>query len=176
MQLIELNNPNPDIAFRYEIDTETNISACLSIPFAVWASKLANEELYEAVKLYVGLLQSHTIVVHACYLYVYALIQLMTGLEMSETYDCLRQEAHSLSQKDGADIFSWFKDELDNDDPNDLTDPNVRPYGNIEIGIKWAFYYLKNDWKFTEALRDIVARGGDTAANAAIVGAMIGAA
>jgi hypothetical protein len=43
MDLVELNNPNPDIAFRHVTSTENNISACLSIPFAVWASKITKE-------------------------------------------------------------------------------------------------------------------------------------
>ncbi len=101
----------------------------------------------------------------------------MAGHEMRETYDHVKQEALYLSQREfSPEIYSWFEDEIDADDPNELSDPNIRPYGNIEIGIKWAFYYLKNEWTFTEAVRDIVARGGDTAANSAIVGAILGAA
>ena len=39
----------------------------------------------------------------------------------------------------------------------------------------WAFYYLKNDYGYEAAIRDIIKRGGDVKANAAIVGGLIGA-
>jgi ADP-ribosylglycohydrolase len=40
----------------------------------------------------------------------------------------------------------------------------------------WGFYYLKNDYQFNEALKDIISRGGDMIANGTIVGGLIGAA
>jgi len=39
----------------------------------------------------------------------------------------------------------------------------------------WAFYYLKNEYQYYDAIKDIIKRGGDTQANAAIVGGLIGA-
>jgi ADP-ribosylglycohydrolase len=57
-----------------------------------------------------------------------------------------------------------------------MPDPNVRPYSDVLIPFSWAFYYLKNDYSFENALRDILSRGGDTRANTAVVGGMIGAA
>ncbi len=53
--------------------------------------------------------------------------------------------------------------------------PNYRPISYIKIPILWAFYYLKNDYEYEAAIKDIVNRGGDTQANAAIVGGLIGA-
>ena len=40
----------------------------------------------------------------------------------------------------------------------------------------WAFYYLKNQTSYNDALKDILKRGGDTDTNAAIVGGLLGAA
>ena len=40
----------------------------------------------------------------------------------------------------------------------------------------WAFYYLKNEFGFEDAIRDIISRGGETSINASIVGGLLGAA
>ncbi len=53
--------------------------------------------------------------------------------------------------------------------------PHYRPISYIKIPILWAFYYLKKDYEYEAAIKDIVNRGGDTQANAAIVGGLIGA-
>jgi hypothetical protein len=53
--------------------------------------------------------------------------------------------------------------------------PHYRPISYIKIPILWAFYYLKKDYEYEAAIKDIVNRGGDTHANAAIVGGLIGA-
>lgn len=39
----------------------------------------------------------------------------------------------------------------------------------------WAFFYLKNEFSYQDALRDILMRGGDTDTNAAIIGGLLGA-
>ncbi len=53
--------------------------------------------------------------------------------------------------------------------------PHERPISYIKTPLCWAFYYLKHNYNLNEALKDIIKRGGDTSANAAIVGALIGA-
>jgi ADP-ribosylglycohydrolase len=46
----------------------------------------------------------------------------------------------------------------------------------LKIAFVWAFYYLKNEIPYSEALKDILLQGGDTDTNAAIVGGLLGAA
>jgi ADP-ribosylglycohydrolase len=46
----------------------------------------------------------------------------------------------------------------------------------LKIAFVWAFYYLKNEITYSEALKDILLQGGDTDTNAAIVGGLLGAA
>ena len=50
------------------------------------------------------------------------------------------------------------------------------PNNYFKIPFCWAFYYLKQEREFNDALRDIIKRGGDTMLNASIVGGLIGAA
>ncbi len=39
----------------------------------------------------------------------------------------------------------------------------------------WALYFLKHDYTLNDAIKSIISKGGDTQANAAIVGGLIGA-
>ena len=54
--------------------------------------------------------------------------------------------------------------------------PHYRPISYIKTSLLWAFYYLKNEYELNDALKDILMRGGDTTANATIVGGLLGAA
>ena len=46
----------------------------------------------------------------------------------------------------------------------------------MKIAFVWAFYYLRNGWKYEDAIEDMLLGGGDTDTNAAIVGGLLGAA
>jgi ADP-ribosylglycohydrolase len=54
--------------------------------------------------------------------------------------------------------------------------PHYRPISYIKVPILWSFYYLKNGFTYGQAIADILLKGGDTQANAAIVGGLLGAA
>ena len=47
---------------------------------------------------------------------------------------------------------------------------------NFLVALIWAFYYLKNEWSYKDALKDVLMGGGDFITNASIVGGLIGAA
>ena len=53
---------------------------------------------------------------------------------------------------------------------------HYRPLNYIKTAILWSLYYLRNGSTYEEAVKDIISRGGDTTKNAAIVGALMGAA
>lgn len=71
--------------------------------------------------------------------------------------------------------YYWISNEIDLDNVDDMVCPHERPISNIKIAFTWSLYYLKNNFSYEDAMRDIVKRGGETESNAAIVGAMIGA-
>ncbi len=54
--------------------------------------------------------------------------------------------------------------------------PHRRPVANIKIPLLWSLYYLRKNKTMEEAIKDIIARGGDARSNAAIVGGLLGAA
>jgi ADP-ribosyl-[dinitrogen reductase] hydrolase len=56
-----------------------------------------------------------------------------------------------------------------------MPDPSKGSIGRSIIAFTWAFYYLKNEFQYEVAIKDILLRGGDTDTNAAIVGGLLGA-
>jgi ADP-ribosylglycohydrolase len=57
-----------------------------------------------------------------------------------------------------------------------MPNPEIRPVSHLKIPLLWAFYYLKNEYTFENAIKDIIRKKGDTDNNAAIIGALLGAA
>jgi ADP-ribosyl-[dinitrogen reductase] hydrolase len=57
-----------------------------------------------------------------------------------------------------------------------LVPAQPKSIGHLKIAFVWAFYYLKNEWTYDDAIKDMLVQGGDTDTNAAIVGGLLGAA
>lgn len=53
--------------------------------------------------------------------------------------------------------------------------PATEMIGFILIAFSYAFYYLKNEYTYEEAIKAMLLCGGDTDTNAAIVGGLLGA-
>lgn len=69
----------------------------------------------------------------------------------------------------------WFENDIEIDE-SEMPIPHYRPISYIKVPILWAFYYLKKEYTYEDAMADILLKGGDTQANAAIVGGLLGAA
>ena len=50
-----------------------------------------------------------------------------------------------------------------------------RGSGLFKVAFSWAFFYIYHDISYQDAMYDILFQGGDTDANAAIVGGLLGA-
>jgi ADP-ribosyl-[dinitrogen reductase] hydrolase len=50
-----------------------------------------------------------------------------------------------------------------------------RQIGYLKLAFHWGFTYLKHDYRYYDAIKDILLKGGDTDTNAAIVGGLVGA-
>jgi ADP-ribosylglycohydrolase len=73
-------------------------------------------------------------------------------------------------------IKEWFEKEIEADDKSKLTPLDSDKRFHVKVAFIWAFYYLKNEWSYKEALKDVLKGGGDFITNASIVGGLIGAA
>jgi ADP-ribosylglycohydrolase len=94
---------------------------------------------------------------------------------MNEAYQNMMIESDRRARLSG---YSTIKYWIENDVEagiEEMPKPNYRPVSYIKVSLLWAFYYLKQEYKFEDAIRDIIKRGGDTMANASIVGGLIGA-
>jgi len=157
---------------------ETNECLLRLVSFAIWSSRLySNDDLFEAVRLFCSFTHVHELVLESCYLYCYAIrLLIVNGKKMNEAYNEMMLESERRAKITG---FSTFKYWLQNDveiGEEELPKPHFRPVSYVKVSILWAFYYLKHEFDFEDAIRDIIKRGGDTMANASIVGGLIGAA
>ena len=56
----------------------------------------------------------------------------------------------------------WLENDIDMDDIEEMPKPHFRPITYIKIPLLWAFFYLKKDYKYKDAVRDIISKGGST--------------
>ena len=117
---------------------------------------------------------THELVIECCYLYCYAISLLIRGQDSKQVYKYTLEEAIRRSRITGnSTVKYWFENDIDE---SEMPIPHYRPHNYIKVSILWAFFYLKNNFTFEDAMADILLRGGDTQANAAIVGGLLGAA
>jgi ADP-ribosylglycohydrolase len=72
-------------------------------------------------------------------------------------------------------IKYWIENDIDIDNVDEMPIPHYRPHSYIKTSLLWAFYYLKHEKDLNEALKDILMKGGDTMANATIIGGLLAA-
>ena len=74
-------------------------------------------------------------------------------------------------------IKYWIENIIEvSNDTEEMPEPHYLPISFIKVSLLWSLYYLRNNFTYEEAIKDIILRGGDTRSNAAIVGGLIGAA
>ena len=50
----------------------------------------------------------------------------------------------------------WFEKEIEAQDTSFLTPAQPKSIGFLKIAFVWAFFYLKNEWKYKDALTNIL--------------------
>ena len=148
------------------------------VPLAIWGHKLDSASLHAAVKLVVMLTHSHELVIESCYLYCFALQQLINGKSTIEAFKSTHEESENRARVTGlSTIKYWIDNDIEaSNDTSEMPIPHYRPISYIKVPILWSLYYLRNDFTYEAAIKDIISRGGDTRGNAAIIGGLIGAA
>ena len=134
------------------------------VPLAIWGSRLeSDQDLFEVVRLYCGITHLHELVVESCYLYCYAIKQLIVNeCSASDAYNRTLEESNRRARITGlSTIKYWMENEIEIND-SDLPIPHYRPLSYVKVSILWAFYYLKHDYTFNDAVKNIISKGGDT--------------
>ena len=53
-------------------------------------------------------------------------------------------------------IQDWFTFEIESTDKSALVPAAPKKIGFLKIAFVWAFYYLKNEWTYDDAIRDML--------------------
>ena len=79
------------------------------VPVAIWGHKLDKDSLHTAVKLVVLMTHSNKLVIEACYLYCFAIIQLINGNTSIEAFNLTKQESERRASITGLNtIKDWI--------------------------------------------------------------------
>lgn len=134
-------------------------------PIAVFVSQLEDEdELKLAIKIDTNHTHSRSIIVDCNITLAICCRELLRGKGAAAAYKAAKDFALKSRVKD------WFLEI----EANEMQQVNKR-IGWVKIAFQRALYYLKEDFSYEKALKDILLRGGDTDTNAAIVGMVLGA-
>lgn len=74
-------------------------------------------------------------------------------------------------------IIHWIENDIEaSKESEEMPILNHIPISYIKKSFLWSLFYLRNNYSYEEAIKDVIQRGGDIRSNAAIVGGLIGAA
>ena len=59
-------------------------------------------------------------------------------------------------------VMYWVENDIDTEDIEEMPKPHHKPNSYIKTSILWAFYYLKHNYQYYDAIRDIIKKCGDT--------------
>jgi hypothetical protein len=80
-----------------------------------------------------------------------------------DAYTKVFSEADRRARMSGfSTVKFWFENDIESGAPEDMPIVHYRPISYVKTAFVWAFYYLKHDYEFEKAIKDIISRGGDS--------------
>jgi ADP-ribosylglycohydrolase len=153
----------------YNQGSQSNGCLMRATPLGVWAYRLSDSQAAQAAVLECSMTHAHATVQAACACYALAIGHLLRHAEDRQgAY--LRAKSYAQRCEDRG-IQEWFT--AIEDEPLMPGNPNM---GYAKIAFTHAFKHLLAGSDYPSAMRAVLAIGGDTDTNAAIVGGLIGAA
>ena len=144
-------------------------------PLSVYWYKLSDSKIYEFTKRDVTLIHSHPTAIQSVVCYNIAIAHLLNNIGDAEgAIDRVSKYIEIIESEDWSNLKDIWKQTLEAESPTDLITAKEK-IGFVLIAFSYAFFYLKNDYTYEAAIRDMLLRGGDTDTNAAIVGGLLGA-
>ena len=90
------------------------------VPVSIWGHYLDPESLHAVVKLVVMMTHSNELVVETCYLYCYAIKQLLAGFSASETFELTKKETERRAKITGLNTIKyWIENEIEASEDTD---------------------------------------------------------
>ena len=157
-----------------EYNKKSQSNGCLmrTTPLAVFCHKLDDIQIYECTKKDVNLTHTHEIAILATTCYNIAIAHLLNNL--GDAKGAIERVDNYVKFVDNSEFNEHWTKILEAKDEDDLIRAD-RLIGFIIIAFSYAFFYLKKDYTYENAIRSMLLRGGDTDTNAAIVGGLLGA-
>jgi ADP-ribosyl-[dinitrogen reductase] hydrolase len=141
-------------------------------PLGVYCHKLSDSGIFKLTKTDVNLTHSHTTTENAVSCYNIAIAHLLNNFG---DYEGAFKRASLFVESADDEILTnnWIKMDKAKSQRDLL--PVHKLIGFLMIALQFAFYYLKHNFTYEHAMRDILIREGDTDTNAAIVCGLLGA-
>ena len=144
-------------------------------PLSVYWYKLSDSQICEFTKQDVTLIHSHLTAIQSVVCYNIAIAHLLNNIGDAEgAIDRVSKYIETIESEDWSNLKDIWKQTLEAESPTDLITAKEK-IGFVLIAFSYAFFYLKKDYTYEAAIRDMLLQGGDTDTNAAIVGGLLGA-
>jgi len=153
---------------REHIGSKANGSLMRCSPLGVWGWRVPSDELADCARLDSSLSHASPTCMDAVACYVVAIAQLICQSgHRREAADAAKEWAH---ENACAEVQEWLCLA-----ESDSEVPGYPHQGFVKIAFVHAFRHLHRGTSYLEAIRSVLAIGGDTDTNACIVGGMVGA-
>lgn len=151
--------------------SESNGGLMRITPLAIWCSKLSDADLSRAVSTELSITHPSLTVHEAGISYCIAIRHLVNNLgDMKGAYKKVKEY---VMKNDKCRLISWLNT-IEKGENLPLATENM---SWVKIPWTYTMYFLKNEeTNFQDVMRRVLECGGDTAANACIVGGMLGTA
>jgi ADP-ribosylglycohydrolase len=159
-------------------DSQANGALMRIMPVAVWIAAharcdgLKTEQVISTIREHVTadarLSHPNQVCVEANILYCIAAVHLINN--PGDGLGALAHVEYEIQQRCTSSVVDWYYSST-----SLATDNFCINGGHVKHAFRAAFYHLRRRSTYHEALHDVLARGGDTDTNAAIVGGLLGA-
>lgn len=155
----------------HSMGSKANGALMRATPLGIWAARHTVDEAVRAARTDACLTHPNTSCQWANVAYVLAIRHLMLHTGDSSGAIAAARDALETGWEEGAEeVLGWL------DDACAGKLPDCHPQaGFVKIAFTHAFHHLKVGSGYENALRQVLAQGGDTDTNACIVGGLIGA-
>jgi ADP-ribosyl-[dinitrogen reductase] hydrolase len=154
-----------ELAAKYNMESEANGALMRVAPIAIWA--VSNNKTYDKIAEYARIdaqLSHPNEICQECNaVYCVALAALLKNVGIGSAFEIA--EKYIKTEK----VKEWFNTDISNLDC-------TKNIGHLKYAFALAFYFLRVNSSYEDAITETLMKGGDTDTNAAIVGAMMGAA
>lgn len=153
------------------MDSKANGALMRASALGIWSTRLTQEEAVQAAREDARLTHPHPSCQWANAAYVAAIRHLLLNPgDGPGAFVQARQALHGAPAHEAGEVMSWVAD------AENGSLPAAHPMaGFVRIAFTHAMHHMLRATPFAEALRQVLACGGDTDTNACIVGGLVGA-